>query len=54
MLRLLVDSGASIKKEECEKYNVELIPLKILLGETEYRDGDNLSIDDFYKYLSVA
>ena len=51
MLRLLVDSGASIKKEECEKYNVELIPLKILLGETEYRDGDNLSIDDFYKYL---
>lgn len=51
MLRLLVDSGSSIKLEECEKYNIELIPLNILLGEKEYLDGYNLSMEEFYKFL---
>ena len=36
MRRILVDSGSSIKQEELAKYNVELIPLKILIGEKEY------------------
>lgn len=51
MLRLLVDSGSSIKLEECEKYNVEIIPLNILLGEKEYLDGVNLSMDEFYNFM---
>lgn len=51
MLRVLVDSGCSIKLEECEKYNIELIPLNILLGDKEYLDGINLSMDEYYKFL---
>ena len=51
MLRVLVDTGSSIKKEEEEYYNVELIPLKILLGEEEYLDGVNLPLDLFYHKL---
>lgn len=51
MLRLLVDSGSSIKKEEAEYYNIELIPLKILLGETEYEDGEDLTMEEFYHKL---
>ena len=51
MLRVFIDSGCSIKQEEKEKYNVELIPLKILLGEKEYLDGVNLSFDEFYDQL---
>lgn len=51
MVRLLVDSGCSIKIEELEKYNIELIPLKILLGENEYLDGVNLTMDVFYDAL---
>ncbi len=49
MIRVLVDSGSSIKQEEKEKLNVDILPLKILMGETEYLDGVNLSIDEFYK-----
>ncbi len=51
MLRLLVDSGSSIKQEELEYYNAELVPLKILMGETEYADGINLPMDEFYRQL---
>lgn len=51
MLKVFVDSGCSIKQEETEKYGIELIPLKILLGDKEYRDGKDLPIDEFYKFL---
>lgn len=51
MLRVFVDSGSSIKSCEAEKYNVELIPLKILLAGKEYFDGVDLSMDDFYDQL---
>ena len=50
MRRLFVDSGSSIKIDELEKYGVELIPLKILIGEKEYfDDGIDLTIDKFYE-----
>ena len=31
MIKIFVDSGSSIKKEERELYGVEVLPLKILL-----------------------
>ena len=30
MIKVFVDSGSSIKQEEKELYNVEILPLKIL------------------------
>ena len=51
MLRVFVDSGSSIKEEEKDLYNVEIIPLKILLGNREYKDGVDLSMDEFYHQL---
>lgn len=53
MLRVIVDSGSSIKQEEKEKYGVEIIPLHINLDGKEYRDGIDLSNDEFYKALTV-
>jgi DegV family protein with EDD domain len=51
MLKVFVDSGSSIKQFEKEEYNVEIIPLKILLGDKEYFDGVDLTNDVFYDYL---
>lgn len=51
MLRVLVDSGSSIKQDEKELYNVDILPLKILLGNREYLDGVDLSMDTFYHAL---
>ena len=50
-IKVFVDSGSSIKQEEKEKYNVEIIPLKILLDGKEYLDGVNLSMSVFYDAL---
>ena len=51
MIKIFVDSGSSIKKEEREFYNVEILPLKILMGDKEYLDGEDLSMDVFYDAL---
>ena len=51
MVRVFVDSGSSIKQDEIEKYNVEVLPLKILLDGKEYLDGIDLTMDVFYDAL---
>ena len=51
MIKVFVDSGSSIKQYEKEKFDVEILPLKILLGDKEYLDGIDLSMDIFYDAL---
>ncbi len=51
MIKILVDSGSSIKQHEKEAYGVEILPLKILLGDREYSDGVDLSMNVFYHAL---
>lgn len=51
MLRIFVDSGSSIKQNEKEKYGVEIIPLRLLINDIEYNDGENLDISYFYDYI---
>ena len=51
MIKLFVDSGSSIKQDEKAKYDVEILPLKIMLGDKEYLDGVDLSMEEFYHYL---
>ncbi len=51
MLKIFVDSGSSIKQDEKEKYGVEILPLRYLMGDNEYQDGIDLTIDEFYKLL---
>ena len=51
MIKIFVDSGSSIKLDERKKYGVEVLPLKILINDIEYLDGENLPLDVFYKAL---
>ncbi len=51
MLKVFVDSGSSIKPEEAKKYDVTLIPLNVILGDREYKDGVDLDYDVFYDFL---
>ena len=51
MIKVFVDSGSSIKQDEKKHYGVHIVPLKILLGDKEYSDGIDLSMDFFYSQL---
>lgn len=51
MIRIFTDSGSSIKLSECESLGVTVIPLTMYFGDKEYRDGEELTTEDFYGKL---
>ncbi|MGL6106278.1 DegV family protein [Romboutsia sp.] len=50
-LQIICDSLADIPKNTIEKYSIEVIPLTIRIDETDYKDGVNISNEEFYKKL---
>jgi DegV family protein with EDD domain len=50
MIRILADSTCDLSKELIDTYHIGIIPLHILLGEKEFRDGVDLSPDDIYAW----
>lgn len=54
MLRIIVDSGSSIKEAEKEKYGVDILPLGVQIGEDSYQDGQTLTVDNFYGRLRAS
>lgn len=51
MLRIIVDSGSSIKQEEKDRYQVDILPIHVQMGEESFLDGVDLDIDEFYERL---
>ncbi|MCI8464310.1 MAG: DegV family protein [Lachnospiraceae bacterium] len=51
MIRILVDSSSDYKIEEIREKGLELIPITITIGDTDYVDGQNLDRDEFYQIL---
>ncbi|MBR1890488.1 MAG: DegV family protein [Clostridia bacterium] len=53
MLRIVVDSGSSIKREEAKKYGIDILPINILIDGKEYLDGINIDSETFYNLLAT-
>lgn len=50
MIRIFADSTSDLSKELIERYNITIIPLHIVLGDNEYRDGIDITEDEIYKW----
>lgn len=50
MVKIITDSTSDLTDELLEKYDVEKIPLYIHLGENEYKDGVDITVDELYKW----
>ena len=46
MVKIFTDSTSDLSKELLEKYNIGVIPLYIHLGDEEYKDGEEIGIQD--------
>ncbi len=53
MIRIIVDSSADYRPEELHKKNLEMVPLTVSFGEKSYRDGLDLSREDFFTLLTT-
>jgi DegV family protein with EDD domain len=52
--RVVTDSTSDVPREWCERYGIEVVPLRVLFGNESFRDGVDLSIAEFYQRLRRA
>lgn len=53
MIKIVSDSTCDLSTELVEKYNVQIAPLHIVLGEKEYLDGVEISPDEIYAWADA-
>lgn len=55
-MQIVTDSGSDVNfnAEELKKFNVHIVPLKVTLGETSYREGIDIQPDAFYNLLDAS
>lgn len=50
MIKIIADSSCDLPKELIDKYNVEILPLHVHLGDKEYKDGVDITPDEIYDW----
>ena len=53
-IKIATDSTADIPKSFCEELNISVLPLTILAGEKEYRDGVDITPFEFYQIIDAS
>ena len=53
-VHIVTDSTSDISKELAEEHGITVVPLTIAFGRESYRDGIDISADDFYARLQVT
>jgi len=50
MIKIISDSTCDLSKELINRYDIDIIPLYIVLGDQEYADGEGVSPDEIYRW----
>ena len=50
MVKIISDSTCDLSPELVNRYNIDILPLHILLGEKEYMDGKNITPDEIFAW----
>lgn len=53
-IRIITDSTSDIGLEQAKKMNITIVPLKVIFGDTEYKEGIDITMDGFYEKLVTA
>ncbi|MCB0078665.1 MAG: DegV family protein [Anaerolineales bacterium] len=54
MIRLVTDSASNVPEDIRSRYNIEVVPLKVIFGSESYREGNEISVDEFLRRLPHA
>lgn len=47
-MKIIIDSTTDLPKELIEKYDIEVLPLRVLIDDKEYTDKETISVDQVY------
>ncbi len=48
-IKLITDSTSDITPELMEKYQIDVLPLTVHIGENSFKDGETITLEDLYK-----
>jgi DegV family protein with EDD domain len=51
---VVTDSTADLPDEWRERYEIEVVPLKVLFGEETFRDGVDMNNEEFFRRLTAS
>ena len=54
MVKIVVDSTCDLDKELIEKYNIEVLPLRISINNEEFLDKVNVEVDYIYEKMRMG
>ena len=50
MVKIISDSTCDLSKELLEKYDIDILPLHVILGNDDFRDGVDITPDQIYRW----
>ncbi|HWT27665.1 MAG TPA: DegV family protein [Mobilitalea sp.] len=50
-IRIITDSTSDINVDEARKLEISVVPLKVIFGDKEYKEGIEITIESFYEKL---
>jgi len=50
-IRIITDSTSDINMEQAKKLGITMVPLKVIFGDKEFREGIDITIEGFYDKL---
>jgi len=53
-ITILTDTMCDVPREFVEKYNIKVLPLLVNFGEESFRDGIDITVDEFFKRLETS
>ncbi len=53
-IRIITDSPSDISIKEAKQLNIDIVPLKINIGDKSYQEGIDITIEEFYEKLKTS
>lgn len=54
MIRIITDSSSNITQEEAKELGIVVMPMTVMFGSEQYKDGVDIKADDFYEKLTSS
>ena len=53
-IKIITDSTSDISLEQAKRMGITVVPLKVIFGDKEYKEGIEISIEGFYEKLVTS
>lgn len=53
-IRIITDSTSDFTPQQAQQQNIDVVPLKVIFSDAEYRDGLDITLDEFYQRLTTS